>query len=72
MDIVPGRSSRNLGSWPPSLNRREFDDRVEMVAVDGFGGLRAATPATRSDRKDRIVIRWGPGQHKITGGAESK
>jgi len=41
LDLVPGRSAAALKSWLTDQSRA-FRDRVEVVAMDGFGGYKTA------------------------------
>jgi transposase len=41
LDLVPGRSAAALKSWLTDQSQA-FRDRVEMVAMDGFGGYKTA------------------------------
>jgi transposase len=48
LDLVPGRSAAAMTSW---LNAREraFRERVEVVAMDGFGGYKTAATTALPD-----------------------
>src|SRR5258705_6502471 len=41
LDLVPGRSAAALKSWLADRSP-QFRDRVEVVAMDGFGGYKTA------------------------------
>ena len=41
LDLVPGRSAAALKSWLADQSQA-FRDRVELVAMDGFGGYKTA------------------------------
>ena len=41
LDIVPGRSAAAMAGWL-AAREQSFRDRIEIVAMDGFGGYKAA------------------------------
>jgi transposase len=41
LDMVPGRSAAALAGWL-AAREQSFRDRIEIVAMDGFGGYKAA------------------------------
>jgi transposase len=44
LDLVPGRSAAALSGWL-AAREQAFRDRVEIVAMDGFGGYKTAATA---------------------------
>jgi transposase len=57
LDLVPGRSAAALSGWLAERDQA-FRQRVEVVAVDGFGGYKnAATAAFRRGHRDGPVPR---------------
>lgn len=48
LDLVPGRSAAALSGWLAERDQA-FRRRVEVVAVDGFGGYKNAATAALSD-----------------------
>jgi len=48
LDMVPGRSAAALSGWLAARNQ-DFRDRVEIVAMDGFGGYKNAATAALPD-----------------------
>src|SRR3954452_9227367 len=48
LDMVPGRSAAALGGWLAERDQA-FRDRVEIVAMDGFGGYKTAATEALPD-----------------------
>lgn len=48
LDLVPGRSSAVLTTWLDGQSAA-FRDRIEVVAMDGFGGYKHAATSTVPD-----------------------
>lgn len=65
LDLVPGRSAAALKTWLADQTPA-FRDRVEVVAMDGFGGYqdRRDRAAARGHRGDGPVHRRPPGRRR--------
>ncbi len=56
LDLVPGRSAAALKSWLADQSQA-FRDRVEVVAMDGFGGYKTAA----AEVLPSVTQHWGSG-----------